>query len=216
MLLGFVLFFVLYYLLIGRHITLENIRLHSSWIQQSVQEHYITTVIIYIAVFSVLISFVLPVMIPLTLMSGYLFGTWCGALYALISAMIGCITSFLVFRYILDKKLHRRYGDRLKKLHDSMEHYGPTYILILHYSAIVPLFIINSSAALTHMRLWVFLLMSMLGLLPVCIIYSFAGRELATIQSFGSVFSAPVILALSLLLVLALLPIIVRSMQKKR
>src|SRR4029078_3127006 len=106
-----------------------------------------------------------------------------------------------------------RYSTKFEKFNERIKRYGPNYVLVLHYLAIVPFFIINTFAALTTMSLATFVRVTVMGSLPVYLIYTFAGHELSEVNSLSDLLSWPVIISLSLLLLLAIIPIIIQRLR---
>ncbi|HZW60814.1 MAG TPA: VTT domain-containing protein [Candidatus Babeliales bacterium] len=196
---------VLFYYLASKVVTFEDIRQKSAEFKMMIKDHYIKVVLFYIAAVFLTVASSLPIMIPLALVGGYIFGL-IGGIYTAIGATCGSVVSILMFRYLFASRIRHHYQDRLASFHKSMEKYGAFYLLFLHYSAVVPFFIINSLMSLSNMPLWQFTYMTFLGVVPLSCIYAFAGRQLSTIHSVSDVFSTEVILSLVLLMVLALIP----------
>jgi uncharacterized membrane protein YdjX (TVP38/TMEM64 family) len=212
LLIGVGIFGAFYYAM-GSYLSIARMQEYSHQLSLFVARNYMCTATIFTIVMTGMVACGLPIVIPATLMSGFLFGAWWGGIFAVISSFAGSLIAFLFFRYVLGAMVKKRYHDRLEKFNERMHAYGPTYILLLHYSAVVPLFIINSCAALTKLSFLMFALMTFLGLIPVCFIYAFAGRQLSTIQSVSDIFSPIVIVALASLAFLALLPIIIKRIK---
>ncbi len=81
---------------------------------------------------------------------------------------------------------------------------------------IVPFFIVNSLAGLTKISLSAYAVSTFLGMILPTTIFTFAGRELATIHSVNDVFSWKVLLALGLMILISIVPLVYKRCSKKR
>jgi pyruvate/2-oxoglutarate dehydrogenase complex dihydrolipoamide dehydrogenase (E3) component len=73
----------------------------------------------------------------------------------------------------------------------------------------IPFFVINLIAGLTQIRVWTFIWVSAIGMLPTTIIYVNAGNQLMSIKSAADLLSWPLVLAL---VALALAPFVARML----
>ncbi len=202
------------YYLLKEYVSLPWLQQKSAHFKHSVEENYFVATAVYMFVYTFLITCALPVIIPLTLIGGFLFGTVYGTVYSTIAAVTGCIISFLGFRYIMRATLMTYFGVRLEKFHQHFKRHGMYYLLMLHYSSLVPFFMINAIAAMTDMSLLSFIIITIVGCLPVCLIYAFAGRQLSSISTIGDIFSPAVVMALLLLILMACVPILIKKFKR--
>jgi uncharacterized membrane protein YdjX (TVP38/TMEM64 family) len=77
-----------------------------------------------------------------------------------------------------------------------------------------PFFLVNLVSGLTRINVGTYIVATAIGTLPGSFVYAFAGRQLGTINSLKEIASPPVLLAFTLLGLLALLPILYRKMKK--
>lgn len=207
---------LIYHFKIINYLTLENIKLESERLKLFVVDHYHLSVLLYIIAFIVLLVVAIPSTIPMVLLSGYLFGTFFGALYASIAATIGSVISFLLFRYYIQGFIKERYEHKLLYFKKQMETYGVGYLFVLHYTSIVPFFVINMIAAFSHISLGTFIIVSFVGAFPIYYLFANAGCSLGNINSSGDIFSWPVILTLCFLVGMALASIVIRKVNERR
>ncbi|MCX5922634.1 MAG: VTT domain-containing protein [Candidatus Dependentiae bacterium] len=205
---------LLYYLNIGRYFSLEVIQAKSVEFKLMAEASYIKFVVIFLVVFALCIAAFLPVIVPFTLLAGYLFGVWLGFAYSLMAAVVGCMISYLFIRYALHSLIRDRYKQGIDDFNKKIEIYGRSYILILHFMSIVPYGAINTLAALTEVPFWIFVVLTTIGSMPLIFICALAGEQLATMQSLGDIFSWQVVILLGLLAVLALVPVLIRRFKK--
>lgn len=204
----------IYYSGLTAYFSLQNLQANMLAFKQQVDRHYVCSAILYTLILAIMAAISLPIIIFYVLLGGFLFGTIMGTILSVIGAVTGSIVSFLIFRYALKSLLQKKYREHLHGFNEKMKEHGISYILILHYLSVVPFFIINTLAALAPISLLQFIMITIGGCLPLFFVYSFAGRELATIQSTNDIFSPEVIIACSLLILLALLPIIIKKFKK--
>jgi len=182
----------------------------TAWVSQ----HYFISVFLYLTLFISIIALSVPATGPLTLLGGFLFGTVHGALLSIFAATVGATIAFLVLRRGISDTVRKTYGKSLKKFEKNMKSYGSFYLLILHFSTIVPYGVINLLAALARVPLKTIVWTTAVGFIPLAIVYSFAGSRLTEIGSMHDLFSPGVILAFVLLVALMFVPIIVKKVQE--
>jgi uncharacterized membrane protein YdjX (TVP38/TMEM64 family) len=196
---------------IQKFITLDYITDHRDYIIHTIHERYFFSVICFIGIYATLVICMLPLTILMTLLAGYFFSIFLGALYSLIGAVIGCAISFLMVRYIIADFLMKRYRDTFLNFNTKFQKHGVSYLLSLELLPITPFPVINVLAGLSGVPLWKFLATLVVGIFPSTLAYSFAGSHLLDIHSISEVLSLPIMASLFLLALLSLLPIILRS-----
>ncbi|EKD48379.1 MAG: hypothetical protein ACD_64C00343G0005 [uncultured bacterium] len=205
--------FAVYYFGLAHYLSLENVKANAAYLQEKVDENYLYAVGMFIAISTALIAFTLPIMAPMGVMGGFLFGMWQGILYSMIAITIGASLSFLAVRYALSHVMKNRYGARLAGFNERMQKYGYSYLITLQLLTVVPYVVINSLAALAGVSFHMFLVTTIVGSLPVTAIYAFAGKQLYTINSWKDILSKEMLLVLFLLAGLALLPMAIRKLR---
>jgi uncharacterized membrane protein YdjX (TVP38/TMEM64 family) len=198
------------YLVVSHYLTLECLQSKAESFRGLVDRKYLLSVGTYIVAMIIVVTTSIPLSVPLALIGGFLFGMWLGTLYTSIGIIAGAFIAFVLFRYVFRSLLFRYFGDRIERLERQVKVYGSSYLLVMHYSTVVPFFIINAVAALSGVSLKMFLVYTMVGSLPLNVLYSFAGGQFGSIKSVGDIFSPPVIAALVLLMLLAIMPIVIR------
>lgn len=195
---------------VSRFISLEQLQAHSLAFKHYVGGHYLMAVLMYIGIYALTIAIGIPGVAPLSVLGGYLFGVFLGTAYGALGATVGSLIAFVVVRYVLRDWIKRKYGNKLEPFNKQMRKYGANYLLMVHYASIIPFFFINSLAAMADVGWWTFIWTTVVGFIPLAMIYSFAGRELATIKSLHDILSPPIIAVFFILIALAFLPIIIK------
>lgn len=208
--------FIVHYLGLPKYISLENIKKNRLLLEGYIKNNYLEAVLAYIGIFIFLASFALPLSFIMTMAGGFLFGTLYGALYANIGATIGSSIAFLIIRYFIGNWIHDRFGKKLKTFNREFKKHGSNYLLSIHFVSVVPLFLVNIFAGLANVSFWTFFWTTAVGIFPGVLVYSFAGRQITTINSLKDIFSWHILLAFLGLFILAVLPIVFRKRKKKK
>lgn len=213
LIIGIVLILFLYYVGFAHYFSLESIKAHAVYLQNLVALHYVRSVIIFIAISTLLISCTLPVTAPVAVCAGFLFGLAPAVLYSMVAVLIGTSISFLLVRYAMSHIMRNHYNAQLVAFKQQLHAYGYTYLISLQLLTVVPYFVINTLAALAGIPFSTFMWTTVLGSLPIIIIYAFAGRELYMLESWRDILSLKMLLLLLLLAFLAFLPIIIKKVR---
>jgi uncharacterized membrane protein YdjX (TVP38/TMEM64 family) len=191
----------LYFYFIHPHVTFENFQKNKDLIQSFVTMHYNAAVVIYCLVYITIITLALPAALILSLIGGFLFGTFAGALLVIISATTGAAFSFLIARYYAGNYIQNRYRNELKNFNEEMKNYGTFYLILVHFFPFIPFFVLNILCALTQISLTTFIVTTALGIAPNTLLYTALGHQLATVDKhpIHSITIAIILMALALL-----------------
>lgn len=192
------------------YFSLATIKAHLAQLHGSVNDCYLCALAIYVGLYIALSACMVPVIGPMTLVGGYLFGGYVGFLAAMFSLLCGIGISFAVMRYLSEAWLPAGWQARREKFVARIHQYGAWYIFILNVVTVVPFVVITTLAAFSEISIWKFIGASMLGSTPMILMYAFAGRQLADISSLGELFSPWFIGMLLLLGSLSLIPLLVK------
>ncbi len=149
----------------------------------------------------------------LGLAGGALFGPVWGSIITLLSATVGATLAFLIARYVASDWVARRTGGRLKRLTEGVEAEGWRFVAFVRLVPLFPFNLLNYALGLTRVRLWHYVVASLICMAPGTIAYTYlgyAGRE-ALAGSEGTVRNG--LLALGLLALVAFLPWLVRRLR---
>lgn len=147
-------------------------------IAEFVNEHFFSTVIIYILLYAAVCSCTPPSYAPLTTIGGFIFGAALGTLFASIGAMAGGAITFLGGRYIFRKQLKKQYEKNLDKINDKIKKSGPIYFFRIRLIPGVPFFLMNAMAGVTEVPMKDFVRATFWGNIPVTAAYCYIGNEL--------------------------------------
>lgn len=209
-LIGLALWLLYRFTPVHTYLTLDYIQQQSIYFKQFAHQHYWLAAVVYIALFACAIALSIPVSIVLTLLGGYLFGLWYGTLFATISVTTGVMAAYIVLKFFYQYGSAQDAHSDSYNIAQSIRANGTSYLLLLHFSAILPYFIINMCAILAGIPARTVAWTTIVGFLPQGFVYALAGKELGSIKQVSDIFSREIIIAFILLMVIAYLPIVIK------
>jgi uncharacterized membrane protein YdjX (TVP38/TMEM64 family) len=164
-----------------------------------------TALAVFVLAEVVLVALSVPVGVWLTVLAGFLFGTWLGTAAVSVAATAGAVLAFLAARYVFAGPLHRaaasrpRIGRAVAAIDRGFQDHGAYYVLLLRLTPVFPFWVLNLGLALTTVKVRDYWWATQLGMLPVTLVVAHAGASLAEITSFRDILSWKVLAALCLL-----------------
>ncbi len=201
---------------VGDMLTFENLKRNRDVFTSLVRGHYLQSVVAYIALYILITALSIPGAGIMTLAGGFLFGVFPATFYIDIGATTGATLAFLTARYLLGDWLQQKYRAQLSSFNGEMQRNGSRYLLTVRLIPVFPFFIINFLSGLTNVSVKTFVWTTALGIVPVTIIFAYAGKQLGTINSVAEILSARMIAALAALAALALFPTIRKRIKASR
>jgi len=209
-------FAFIYYFNLTHYLSFPWIKQHRDFLMQYVVDHYSRSVFLYISFYIIATALALPATFILTMIGGFLFGVLHGMLYVNIGATCGATIAFLISRYLLREWIQRRYHDQFLLLNNELKKYGYIYLLGMRCIIFLPFFIANIVAGITRVSVWNFIWTTSIGIIPIGLLYVYAGRQFAYINSIDDVMSWRTMSALIIISILLLLSLAVRIKQKEK
>ena len=152
----------------------------------------------------------------MTLAGGFLFGSILGTIFANVGATTGSTLAFLAARYLLQDWVEEKFGNRIEPIQAGFSKNAFSYLMTLRLIPAFPFFLVNMISGLTRVNLGTYILATSIGIIPGSFVFAFAGSQLGAINSLGEIASPPVLMALTLLGLLALMPIAYRKFFEKK
>jgi len=143
----------------------------------------------------------LPVTAILMVGSGMIFGTWIGLVISLSAMTLGGTMSLLTGRFLFRAMVERRFTGYIGVIDKGIEKEGTFYLFSLRLIPIFPFWVVNLLLGVTGIKIPIFMFATFCGMLPVTLIFSYAGSQLGSIEelNLGSILSPGLILSLCLL-----------------
>mgnify|MGYP001574400783 FL=1 len=197
------------------YLTLETVKANRDRLLAFTDEHRAAAVASFIVTYSLVTGLSLPGATILTLMGGFLFGSLLGTVFVNLGATSGATLAFLTARYLLRGWVEQTFGQKLGPIQEGFAKNAFSYLVTLRLVPLFPFFLVNLVSGLTRVRLGTYVIATALGIVPGSFVYAYAGRQLGTINSLKEIASPNVILAFTLLGLLALVPILYRRFADK-
>ena len=201
-----------------RYLTFAALAANRDWLCGLVQHWGVLAILAYIAVYGVLIALSVPGAAVLTIAGGLLFGTWVGAVCAVIGATLGATALFLAARAGLGG-LAQRAGRFVGRLEAGFRGDAFNYLLVLRLVPIFPFWLVNLVPALVGVSLSTFVIATFLGIIPGSVVYASLGNGLGSVveePDLAIVFKPRVLLPIVGLALLALIPVAYKRWRDRR
>ena len=205
-----------FYFDLGQYLSLDALKKNRDSLLAYTESNFGVAVALFVCVYIVQTAFSLPGGAILTLAGGFLFGSLLGTVFVNVGATTGATLAFLAARYLLRDWVETKFGDRLEPIQAGFAQNAFSYLMTLRLIPAFPFFLVNLVSGLTRVNLGTYVIATAVGIIPGSFVFAYAGRQLGTINSLGEIASPPVLLAFTLLGLLALLPIVYRKLTGKK
>ena len=185
---------------------------------------YVLTALAFVTAYIVIVAFSLPGATAASLTGGFLFGLFPGALFNIFAATIGAVLIFLVVRAGLGRSMAAKIDaseGRMKRLTVAIRANEFPVLFSLRLVPVLPFFVMNVLPALIGVRLSTFAASTFLGIMPGAVVYTWVGAGLGEVfarnetPDLGIIFEPHILGPLLGLAALSLLPLLVKSLQRK-
>jgi len=202
----------------NRYLTWAALAENRDWLCSLVARWGFVAAVLYIAVYGILVALSVPGGAVLTIAGGFLFGTWLGALCAIVGATAGATAIFLAARAGLGG-LAQRGGALVGKLEAGFRADAFNYLLVLRLVPIFPFWLVNLVPALVGVKLQTYVLATLLGIIPGSFVYASLGNGLGSVVEApnpGILFRPSVLVPIVGLAILALVPVGYRRWRRRK
>jgi len=201
---------------LGEYFSLETLRVNRNNLLAYTNANFATAVTIYVLIYIVHTGLSLPGGVVITLTGGFLFGSILGALFTNIGATTGATLAFLASRHLLRDWVEVKFGDRIETIQAGFTKNAFSYLMTLRLIPAFPFFLVNLVSGLTRVNLRTYILATSIGIIPASFVFAYAGKQISSIDSLQEIVSPPVLMAFTLLGLLALIPIAYRQFVDKK
>ncbi len=203
-----------------KKISLDTLQQQHRALRVYADQHAVLAPLVMALLYATLVAISFPGASVLTIICGFMFGTFKGASVVVCGATLGAALVFTAARTAFGDSLRARAGPWLGKLQAGFEHNAISYMLLLRLTPIFPFWLVNIAAPIFKVPLRTFALTTFFGIMPGTIVYASigagAGAVLASGKSLslkGVLFKPEVLLPLGGLILLSLLPIAIRKLK---
>jgi uncharacterized membrane protein YdjX (TVP38/TMEM64 family) len=205
-----------YFAINEHYFTLDAVKRNRDALLAFAQAHRFVALGLAFAIYATAAALSLPTGTVLSLTFGFLFGRWVASAIVVIAATLGATILFLTVRYFFGAAARRRLGTLGERINEGFTEDGFFWLLFLRLMPIFPYFLVNLAPALTDIRVRTYVAATLLGILPSTLIVTNLGQALGTIESTRDLLNPEALFALSLLGLLALLPVLLHHLRSKR
>ncbi len=201
---------------LGWYLSLESLKTNRDRLLLFTEEHYLASVAIFIGSYCLLVSASLPGAMFFTLAGGFLFGSLLGTVYINLGATSGATLAFLSARYLFRDWIEAKFGGWVGPFQEGFAKNAFSYLITIRLIPVAPFFIVNALSGLTKVSLSTYVTATAIGIIPGTFVYAYAGRQLGTINSLKEIASPNVLIAFTLLGLLALVPTLYQKLAVKK
>lgn len=205
-----------FYFDLGKYLSLDALKANRDALLAFTDAHYATAVALFIGSYCLVVAVSLPGAVFMTLAGGFLFGSVLGTVYVNLGATTGSTLAFLAARYLLRDWVEAKFGSRIGAIQDGFSKNAFSYLMTLRLIPLFPFFLVNLVSGLTRVKLATYVAATAIGIIPGSFVYAYGGRQLGTINSLKEIASPNVLLAFTLLGLLALVPVFYRKLSAKQ
>lgn len=207
------------------YLTFEALRDNREALLAFRDDHYLMTVLIFIAAYVCIVAFSLPGATIATLTGGFLFATFPGVLFNVTAATIGAVAIFLAVRWGFGEKLGAKLENAdgtVKKIKDGIDENQWSMLFLIRLVPAVPFFLANVIPAFLEVPLYRFAVSTFLGIIPGGLVYTSVGAGLGEVfargetPDLGIIFEPHVLLPMLGLAALSALPIVLKAVRGKK
>ncbi|CAI4031031.1 TVP38/TMEM64 family protein [Nitrospira tepida] len=205
-----------FYFDLGRFLSLDALKANRDHLLAFAEMNAGVAAVLFVATYVVVTGLSLPGAVILTLAGGFLFGSLFGTLLVNIGATTGATLAFLAARYLLRDWVEQKFGSKLGAIQEGFANNAFSYLMTLRLIPLFPFFLVNMVSGLTRVSVGTYVAATALGIIPGSFVYAYAGRQLGTINSLKEIASPNVLLAFTLLGLLAMVPVLYKKVAAKR
>ncbi|WP_413678791.1 TVP38/TMEM64 family protein [Prochlorococcus sp. MIT 0916] len=146
-----------------------------------------------ILVFALVYVFWVTCLLPgswLSMLSGFIYGTWLGSSVVFVGAFIGAHLTFYLGRTFLKEWARKKVSNfpKVQIMEKAVKREGLKVILLTRFSPLFPFGLLNFTFGLSEVKVRDFTL-GMIGILPGTILYCSLGSLALKVSNFGEVLS---------------------------
>lgn len=186
------------------------------------ESNYVLTVIGFIGVYYLAVTFSLPGAVWMTLAGGFIFGTLAGTVFVVVGATAGATALFLAARYAFADLLRAKASAAIVRMEDGFRDDAMSYLLVLRLVPLFPFWLVNLVPAFLGVPLRTFVIGTFFGIMPGTFVYSSVGNGLAMLidkgemPNMGIIFEPSIITPLIGLALLAMIPVAYKKYKAKK
>ncbi len=212
---------LVFHLKLDQYLSFEAIKDHKAFLLDWLNTHYMSSVLLFMLTYILVVALSIPGAVFLTLTAGFLFGDVLGTIYVVISATIGASCIFLIVQFSLGQWLAEKNGTWVTRMQKGFQDNALQYLLFLRLVPLFPFPVVNVVPGILNIKKSTFVIGTFFGIIPGSLTYAILGNGLGEAFSSGQppnlaiIFAPQIFWPLIGLAVLSLIPIIYKQLRKK-
>jgi len=200
----------------------ETLRDNRETLTGFVDDNYVLAALGFILIYIVVVAFSLPVGIFMSVIGGFLFGSFYGTLWIVIGATAGATALFFIARTTLGRFLRAKAGRTLGRMEKGFRANEWSYMFVLRLIPLFPFYLVNIVPAFLGVRASTFIIATFLGIIPGAFVFASFGSGADAVlddeqlPGIGEFFRIEVAIPIIGLVLLSLLPILYRWIRGRR
>ena len=207
---------------LDRYLSFQALSDHRDWLMAQVRDVPVLAAFAYMGAYAAVAAFSIPGGAVLTILGGFLFGTWLGTTYAVAGATLGSVAVFLAARTALGDAMRARAGGAVQRMRQGFQENALSYLLFLRLIPVFPFWLVNLVPALVGVRLGTYVVGTFAGIIPGTLVYASVGNGLDALvtaggtPSLGIIFNPEILGPIVGLGLLSLLPVGYKKWKARR
>lgn len=204
------------------YLSFEALRENRAFLTQWTHSHQVQAILIYAAVYIVVVVFSLPGGAVMTIGGGFLFGPIIGTPVTVIAATIGASLLFIAAKTTLGDVLRAKAGPAIRKMEAGFQENELSYMFVLRLVPLFPFFVVNLAPAFLGVSLRSYLIATFFGIIPGTFVFILVGNGLGAVfdaggaPDLGVIFKPEILFPILGLALLAMIPVIYKRIQGAR
>lgn len=205
-----------------RYLSFEVLSENRVALTDYVAANAVLATLIYLGAYIVVVAFSLPGGAVMTLLGGFLFGTWLGGFWVVIGATIGATILFIAAKTALGDMLRRKAGPWVRNMEAGFQENALSYLLVLRLVPLFPFFVVNLVPAFLGVPLRTYVIGTFFGIMPGTFVYASVGNGLGAVfdaggtPDLGIIFEPEILGPIIGLAVLALIPVVYKRLKARK
>ncbi len=211
-----------FFLLGGQeYLSFSMLNEHRESIMAWYASNMVLAIFIFWVVYALTVAFSLPGAVWLTLIGGFIFGTWGALISVVTAATVGSVLIFLAARYAFADFFHAKAGPMMHRMEDGFRENALSYLLFLRLVPVFPFWLVNLVPAFLGVPLRTYFIGTFIGIIPGSFVYCSVGNGLGAIfekgemPDLGIIFEPQILIPIIGLAVLSLIPIVCKRFKKR-
>jgi uncharacterized membrane protein YdjX (TVP38/TMEM64 family) len=164
-----------------KYLTLQTIAENRAALQDYVSTHLALAILIFMAIYIVVVALSLPGAAILSIVGGFVFGWALSVPVTVVAATIGSIIVFQIVKTSVGAAIAEKAGPFVKRLSDGFAKDAFNYLLFLRLVPAFPFFVVNAVAGVCRVNLRTFIIATFIGIIPGAFAFAWLGRGLGSV-----------------------------------